>query len=195
MQPNISSSSVSPTTVAARGKNDPLVKKRIFKERATKLAQPRKTDDVDGAMLDVIQFSIGQEKYGIELDYIREIYPFRDLTWVPCTPSFVLGIVSVRGQIISVIDLREFFDLPKAELTRTAKIIILGRDKHEIGILAERMLGEKRVPMSTIQSGMAGLKDLQDNYIKGVGTDRLAILNIDQLLSDSKLVIHEEVGE
>lgn len=195
MQPNTAGVPGPVSTSTARGKNDPLVKKRIFKERAAKLAQPRQTDDADGAMLDVIQFSIGHEKYGIELPYIREIYPFRDLTWVPCTPRFVLGIVSVRGQIISVIDLREFFDLPRAELTRTAKIIILGREKHEIGILAEKMLGERKLPLAAIQSGMAGLKDLQDNYIKGVGTDRLAILNIDQLLSDSKLVIHEEVGE
>ena len=48
---------------------------------------------------------------GLSPDFVREVYPLKDYTPLPCTPPFVLGLVNVRGQIISVIDIKKFFDI------------------------------------------------------------------------------------
>ena len=77
-----------------------------LKKRAKKLAKPLviKTEEEE---ITVIEFSMAFENYGIEYNYIREIFPLKEIVPIPCTPEFVLGITNIRGQIISVIDLKK----------------------------------------------------------------------------------------
>jgi purine-binding chemotaxis protein CheW len=87
-------------------------KKQILQARARALAEESKKDE--GAQsVEVVEFLLASERYGIKSDCVREIYPMKQFTPLPCTPSFVLGIISVRGQILSVIDIKKFFDLPE----------------------------------------------------------------------------------
>ena len=76
----------------------------LLKARARKLAQEEIKADSDLEILDVIVFCLASETYGIESAYVREVYPLKDFTPLPGTPPFVLGIINVRGQIISVVD-------------------------------------------------------------------------------------------
>ncbi|MGA9131499.1 MAG: chemotaxis protein CheW, partial [Candidatus Sulfotelmatobacter sp.] len=86
--------------------------KAILKERAKALARESNESTRVREILEVVTFMLGQEKYGIELRYVREVFPMNELTLLPGTPPFVLGIVNVRGQVLSVIDIRKLFDLP-----------------------------------------------------------------------------------
>jgi len=106
-----------PGAGAGDSRPTPAEKRAILKKRAQVLARAPKREDEAGECLEVVEFLLAYEQYGIESSYIREVYPLKDLTPLPCTPPFVLGIINVRGQILSVIDLKKIFDLPQKGLT------------------------------------------------------------------------------
>ena len=85
-------------------------KKTILKARAKALALEPEREKRKGEYLEVVEFLLAYETYAIETAYVREVYPLKELTVLPCTPPFVLGIINVRGQILSVIDIKKFFD-------------------------------------------------------------------------------------
>jgi purine-binding chemotaxis protein CheW len=168
-------------------------KQQLLKARARELARDSEKEKTVGESIEVVEFLLAYEKYGIESSYIREICPLKELTPVPCTPPFVLGIMNLRGEIISVIDIKRFFDLPDRGLTDLNKVIILRNKKMEFGILADVILGVLRVPRGNLQPMLPTLTGIREEYLKGVTGDRLTILDAEKLLSDKKLVVHEEV--
>jgi purine-binding chemotaxis protein CheW len=170
-------------------------KKRILRERAIKLARPPEQDDRSQQFLEVIEILLAHERYAVEVAYVREVYPLKDLTTVPCTPSFVLGIINVRGQIVSVTDVKQFFGLPKKEVTDQSKVLILQNHKMELGILADAVIGERKIPLSDIQSDMPSFIGVREQYVRGVTKDRLVVMNVDKFLCDDGIVVHQEVGD
>ena len=168
-------------------------KKEILKARATALAREPEKARTRAACLEVIEFGLAQERYALETSYVREVYPFKELTPLPCTPPFVLGIVNVRGRILSVIDIRKFFDLPETGITDLHKIIIVHADETEAGILVDVVLGVQAIPRTELQPSLPTLTGIQELYLKGVTADRLLVLDVGKILSDEKIVVHEEV--
>jgi purine-binding chemotaxis protein CheW len=169
-------------------------KKRILKERARKLAQRTKTQEKEQESLQIIEFMLAHERYAVNVEYVKEVYPLKDLTPIPCTPSFVLGIINVRGQVFSVVDIRDFFDLPKQEITPSFRVIIVKNENMEFGILADTVIGERKIPINKIQMDMPSLKGIRSHYVKGVTSERLIIMDVEKLLSDESIIVHEEVG-
>src|SRR3990167_8065761 len=96
----------------------------ILKKRAQKLAQETEVVALEDC-LHVVTFLLAHETYALEQSYIQEVFPLRQLTPLPCTPSFLLGIISVRGRIVSVVNLKEFFNLPLKGLSDLDKVLIL----------------------------------------------------------------------
>jgi purine-binding chemotaxis protein CheW len=173
----------------------PIEKKSILRERALKLAKKIDTGQRDGETLEVIEFTLAHEHYAVEMAYIKEVYALKDLTPVPCTPSHILGIINLRGQVISVTDIRGFFDLPKKEISDQFRVLVLKNSNMELGILAESVLGERKVPLEDIQSQLVGSKAVSEGYIKGVTKERLIIMDMEKFLSDENIVVYQEVAD
>jgi purine-binding chemotaxis protein CheW len=168
-------------------------KQEVLKERAKLLAQEPKRAKTDETYLEVVEFQLEYEHYAIETSYIREVYPLKELTPIPCTPPFVLGIINIRGQILSVLDLKTFFNLPEKGLVDMNKVIILHSDEMEFGILTDTILGVRSIPLSDIQPSLPTLTDIRAKYLKGVTAERLVILDAAKILSDRNIIVHEEV--
>lgn len=171
----------------------PEESKKILKERAKALTGEPEEKETAGESIEVVEFLLSYEKYGIESSYVREVYPLKELTPLPCTPPFVLGIINVRGQILSVIDIKKFFELPEKGLTDLNKVIILHNDVMELGILADVILGVRNVFLSELQPSLPTLTGIREEYLKGITGDRVVILDAGKLLSDKKITVHEEV--
>ena len=124
---------------------------------------------------------------------MREVCPMNELTPLPGTPPFVLGIVNVRGQVLSVIDIRKLFDLPQRGVGELDRIIVLQHGAMEFGILGNTILGVVQVPTDELQPSLPTLTGLRGEYLKGVTRDRMAILDAARLLSDENIVVREEV--
>ena len=171
----------------------PMEKKKILKARAKTLAQEPEREEKAEAYLEVVEFVLAYERYAIETVYVREIYPLKEFTPLPCTPSFVFGIINVRGQIISVIDIKKFFDLPDMGLGELNKVIILHMGDMEFGILADKIIGYRSIPLIEIQPSLPTLTDIRVEYLKGVTEERVVILDVTKIMSDKKIIVHEEV--
>jgi purine-binding chemotaxis protein CheW len=169
----------------------PEERKKILKERAKILAHERETDTRDQEHLDVVEFLVAYERYAIESFWVREVYPLKELTSLPGTPSFILGIINVRGQIVSVVDLKKFFDLPAKGLTDLNKVIIISDGHMEFGLLADVVSGVRRIPLQEIQPSLPTLTGIRAEYLKGVMADRLVVLDVAKLLADPKIKISQ----
>jgi purine-binding chemotaxis protein CheW len=167
--------------------------KKIFAARTKDLARRKEKEKQSSEYLEVAEFVLADERYGIESFRIVEVYPLKDLTPLPSTPPFIMGIINVRGQILTVIDIKKFFDLPDKGLSDLSKVIIVKVGETEVGFLADVCMGISSIPLNRIQSSLSTLTDIGAEYLKGVTSDQLIILDVEKILSDEKLIVNEEV--
>jgi len=166
-------------------------KKLILKTRAKALAATPRTESND-EYLEIIEFHLASETYGIELRHAQEVSFLKELTPVPCTPAFVLGIINAHGRVLSVIDLKRFFDLPNNALTDLNRVIVIRKDGMEVGILADNIHGVRRILRRDLQASLPTLTGVRAEYLKGITGKGLVVLDVDKLLSDPRIVVHEE---
>jgi len=143
--------------------------------------------------VEVVEFLLAHENYAVESRYVQEISPLKELTALPGTPPFILGIINFRGHILTVIDLRYFFNLPQKGLTGLNKVIIVQASETKIGILADTIHGIKSIPVNELQPPLPAMTGIRGEYIKGLTGERLAVLDLEKLLSDKRIIVHEEV--
>lgn len=173
----------------------PDEKQGILRKRAKALARQLEQAQDAGAALDILEFLLSYETYAIEMRWVAETYPLKELTPLPCTPPFVAGIINVRGRILSVIDIRKFFDLPEKGLTDLNKVIILHHGDMEFGILADDIIGTRTIPLTELQPPFPTLTGIREEYLKGVTRERMALLDGAKLLADRNLIVHEELND
>jgi len=164
-------------------------KERLLRERARALAGESAQEEDENLYVDVLEFLLAHERYAIELTHIQEVCPLIELTPVPGTPSFVLGIINVRSRIVSIIDLKKFFDLPEQGITDLNKVIILGSPEMEFGILADSIIGARSIPAKSIQESLPTLIGIRSEFLKGVTGDRVVVLDGEKLLSEEKILV------
>ena len=166
---------------------------RILHARALALAaEPGETQTLDQS-IEVVEFLLAHEHYAVESSHVREVYPLENLTPLPCTPAFVLGIVNLRGEIVSVIDLRKFFDLPQTGLPDLNKVIVLESGNMVFGMLADAILGVRRIPLAGMQPSLPTLIGIREQYLKGITAERTVVLDAGKLLADEAIVVQEQV--
>ena len=165
----------------------------LLKMRAVAMAiEPEQKRDTS-TITEIVEFTIAAESYGIESSFVREVYPLKDFTPLPGVPSFILGIVNIRGQILPVIDLKKFFNLPFKGLGELNKMIILHNDLMEFGVLADEVIGTKKIFVDEILPVPSAIAGIGERYLKGVTKDRLIIFSAEVLLSDKGIVVDEQV--
>ncbi|HEY1725341.1 MAG TPA: chemotaxis protein CheW [Steroidobacteraceae bacterium] len=165
---------------------------QILRERAQALARrPQQVQSHE--TLELLEFRLATERYAVESRFVQEVYPLRDLTPLPGVPPFVLGIVNLRGRILPVFDLKKFFELPEHGLTDLHRIVLVRGNDIELGILADVIVGVRRVAADSLQPSLATLTGIRADYLKGVGDEGLVVLNLDHILSDPRIIVHQEM--
>ncbi len=165
----------------------------ILKIRAYELYRSgQKTNDSERGTK-VIVFKTGNETYAIDITYLTEVFPFREITRIPCTPAFILGVVNYRGKIISVTDLKKLFDIKGDYLNEKNRILILKKDRMEMGIFAEEVSGMWFINDKRLQKTLPSLKGIIERYLKGITPERIVYLDAEKILSDPKLIVNETI--
>lgn len=170
----------------------PGVRQAVLEARARVLAAPPPA--AVGAGIEVLEFVLADERYAIESAWVREAVPLRELTVLPGTPAFVLGIIHLRGEILSVLDIRTFFGLARKGLTDLDKAIVLDDGKMRFGVLADRIVGSRRIPVVDVQPPLPTLSVIRPDYLLGVTREREVILDGRKLLADPSIVVADEVS-
>ena len=168
-------------------------KKQIFRARAKALAEETRGAEAGGQRIGVVEFRLAHERYAVESVHVREVLPLKDVTPLPCTPPFVLGLINVRGQILSVIDLRVFFDLPRAVATTATRVVVLRSGDMEVGVVADVVVEARSVPLADIRPALPTMTGIRETYLRGIAEGDLVILDAARLLADKSIVVNEEV--
>lgn len=166
---------------------------QILAERARQLARVEIAGEKEELPLEVVEFRLANENYALECRYIREVFFLKSLTPIPGAPDFVLGILNLRGQIVSVIDLAKFFELPAQGLNEPIWVIVLENETMEFGIMAEELLGATSIPAREIQPPLPILTGIRTDYLKGIAQNRLIVLDAAKILADEKIVVNQEM--
>jgi purine-binding chemotaxis protein CheW len=141
-------------------------------------------------------FKIGEEDFGIGIERIVEILNAQKVHSLPELPEFLSGIITVRGEVIPLLDLRKRFGVKSPE---TRELIIVVRYDHEkLGLLVDEIKEIVTLKPENISSPPAIFKGLRKNYLTGLGKKGekiIILLNIDYLLSsEEKIMLKDSEG-
>jgi purine-binding chemotaxis protein CheW len=167
----------------------------ILRERAHAAARPLPTapQQADAAgVIEVLEFRLADEQYAVETRWVHEVHPLRQLTPLPCTPPFVAGIVNVRGQVVTVLDLKRFFGLPQRGLTDLHRIVRIGSG--EAGLLADLTVQVKRLAHASLQPPLPTQTGLGGPGVLGVASGGVVVLDAEKLLADPRLRVEHVPG-
>ena len=165
----------------------------ILKNRAIALALEPEQKMMVSEFIEVITFILASETYCIESVFVREVSLLKDFTLLPGVPPFIFGIINVHGQILPVVDLKKFFNLPEKGIGEMNRVIILQKGNMEFGILADFVEGIQTLALDDILSAPTALSGIEKKYLKGVTKEHIIILEEANILDDEKIIVNEEV--
>ena len=145
-------------------------------------------------LLELLTFHLGEEMFAAEVDHVREVLEFSDITRIPRTPDFMRGVINMRGSVVPIIDMRTKFNLPPSKETEDTCIIVI-----EVSIAGEIMVMgmlvdavEEVIELEHDQiEPLPGIGiNLDTEFIKGMGKKNgqfIIILDIDRVFSAEEL--------
>lgn len=143
-------------------------------------------DAASGDERQLVVFQLGAELYGVEIARVHEIIRLQSVTKVPRAPSFVEGVINLRGKVIPVVDLRRRFGLPTAEHTRASRIVVVEIGDQVVGIVVDGVSEVLRVNTATVEPPSPVVAGIDSEYLHGIAklADRLVILlDLDRILA------------
>ena len=168
---------------------DPAQALAVLEKRAKKMARPVKAKN-KVMPVEVLKFRLTNQEYAISMDYIREVILTGEITPVPGTPQYITGICAIRGEIISLVDLREFLKIRGKGLTDLNRVIVITDGKITFGILADVITGIGMIPKEMLAPVRPGQTPIAEKYLLGSVED-IIVLNASELLADPAMVIND----
>ncbi|MBU1101605.1 MAG: chemotaxis protein CheW [Bacteroidetes bacterium] len=162
----------------------------ILKKRARILSM--KAEEEGKKLSEYLICSVSNEYYGFCTKFIQEVFLINQFTKLPDCPPWLKGIINLRGEIISVIDIREVFDLPKSNGNQNSLTLILHQHDIKFGILIDGIDDIIEVDENDIVKEFATFDDIRKEYLMGITNDSYCLLNAEKLLNDPRLIINNE---
>jgi len=147
-----------------------------------------KTDSKD-EVLQWVTFKLEDETYGINVMQVQEILRYSEIAPVPGAPAYVLGIINLRGNVVTVIDTRSRFGLESCEVTDNTRVVVIESEQQVIGILVDSASEVVYLKASEIDEAPNVGTDESAQFIQGVSNrdgELLILVDLDKLLSDDE---------
>ncbi len=155
------------------------------------------SDQIKSKDMQVVVFSLGGEEYSVDISMVREIIRMVDLTRIPKLPEFIEGVINLRGQITTVINLRKRFEMEPI-VNDNNRIIIVDSKGEPIGIIVDSVSEVMTVPPGQIED-MPSIKHARtQEYLKGICKvdDRILILlDLDKILTELEFAQTETIKD
>ncbi|MHB1948045.1 MAG: chemotaxis protein CheW [Gammaproteobacteria bacterium] len=142
-------------------------------------------------VIQLIVFRAGNEEFGVKIEEVREIIKLVNVTPIPESPDFIKGIINVRGEIVTAIDIRSRFSLPMTEEIESKHIVVIKKDENLFGLIVDEVIEVLRIQRKEIKSAPPLIDRINEKYVDGIISheERLIILlNLDRVLSQQDLV-------
>ncbi|MEJ2416618.1 MAG: chemotaxis protein CheW [Exilibacterium sp.] len=155
-----------------------------------------KSSASEDIVLQWVTFKLAGETYGINVMQVQEVLRYSEIAPVPGAPAYVLGIINLRGNVVTVIDTRHRFGLEPGEVTDNTRIVIIEADKHVIGILVDSVAEVVYLRQSEIETAPNVGNEESAKFIQGVchkNNELLILIELDKLLTDEEWAELESV--
>ncbi len=143
-------------------------------------------------------FRIGEETYALDIMRIKEIIRPMKLTSVPRAPSFIEGVINLRGAVIPIVDLRKRFDLQARSSDRKVRVIICSLSGRILGLIVDEVFEVRRYGRQEIQPAPHFLKGKGAEFFLGVcrrEEELVMILDLEKVLSSDEKIDLEKIRE
>jgi purine-binding chemotaxis protein CheW len=174
------------------GQLSPERARAVMDERARVLARVPRQELDRSEFLQVLTFGLGTERFAVETRCVREVIRPGEFTTVPGAPDFLVGVTNLRGEVLSVIDLRKFFGVQRTEPSQLARVIVCGETHVEFGVLADVVEEVTTLRIDRILPAPGSVAGAGREYLLGVTEEALAVLDGSALLRDPRLFVDQE---
>lgn len=144
-----------------------------------------------GETVQVIVFKLGEERYGVDISQVREIIRPTQITKIPNAPDFVEGVINLRGQITTIVNLRKRFGLPPKQIDNDTRIIVVEYNNAVIGMMVDTVNEVKYLSQKDIEPLPSIITSREEaKFLKGVGKlpDGLLILiDLNKVLNEGEV--------
>ncbi len=140
-------------------------------------------------IIQLVTFRLEAETYGINVMEVQEVLRISEIAPVPGAPHYVLGIINLRGNVVTVIDTRCRFGLPSGDIDDASRIIVIESEQQVVGILVDSVAEVVELRGSEIDSAPNVGNEESSKYIQGVATqesDLLIVVDLNKLLSEEE---------
>ena len=161
----------------------------VLRRRAEQLARLPLSPDT-GDEVEVLACQMGDERYAIETRHLRAVQWTTSITPVPCTPAFVVGIVSVRGEIVTLLDLATMIGLravPLLDSDKPLQVLLLGLAGLRSGLVVDEVLGVERLKLDALRAAPSGRE-----FVRGVGQRDTVVLDVEALMGSGRFTVSDE---
>ncbi|MBZ8178746.1 chemotaxis protein CheW [Oscillatoria salina] len=169
--------------------------KAIFRQRANHLRQVSESENLTGA-LPLAVINLNGELLGINLHLIREFTEIERVTPIPCTPERIVGNMNLRGEIVTLIDLRSALNLSLSNARSYSKAMIVEVEDLVAGITIENVRDVTFISPEKVTAVPAALHSTNDEYFQGTAKyceQIVTILNLPKIFQEGGLIVDEEV--
>jgi purine-binding chemotaxis protein CheW len=140
-------------------------------------------------VLQWVTFRLENETYGINVMQVQEVLRVTEIAPVPGAPDYVLGIINLRGNVVTVLDTRRRFGLPAVETDDATRIVVIETGNTVVGILVDSVAEVVEMHRSAVEASPSVGNDESSKYIEGVANndgELLILVDINKLLSDDE---------
>lgn len=140
--------------------------------------------------LKVIVFHLLNEQFGVDVNQVKSIERLDHITKVPRTPSFVEGVIHLRGAVIPIVDLKDRLEMGQGTPTNQSRVIISSVGGCDIGFIVDSANDVIDLPVSSVEPPPRILKGLNTHYLRGIAKYKeqlLILLNLDRLLDTEEI--------
>ena len=142
--------------------------------------------NIEDPVLQWVTFRLGGETYGVNVMQVQEVLRYTDVAAVPGAPAYVLGIINLRGNVVTVMDTRQRFALEQGEITDSTRIVIVETGEHTVGILVDSVAEVVYLKQSEIENPPNTGHDDSVRFIQGVCNkeeELLILVDLEKLLT------------
>jgi purine-binding chemotaxis protein CheW len=169
--------------------------KEIFHERAVQL-RPALSNSDSVKLIAVAVVSLNGEFLCLELGVVREFAKIHNFTTVPCCPRHIAGNMNLRGNVLTVVDIRGLLNMPEGKISELTKVVVADLGEFAVGLLVDEIVDVIYLRETEIVAVPASIRALNEKFVKGAApfAGRLAVLlDLPAILAWDGLIVNEEV--
>lgn len=139
-------------------------------------------------MLQLATFYVDELLLGMEIDQVQEINRHLDITEIPDAPQNLRGVINLRGDVVTIVDMRSILGLPRQEISETSRNVVIQSNDEQIGLLVDRIADIVNVNPDLIEAAPANIDGIGGRFFRGVYTmtdSILVLLDVEEALGSS----------